>query len=144
MTTSIHKSSKSSPIQLNSLIDNLKSSLLSLKFLNLHHLILHFLIVLEESVHLLQNMLWKLNEVIIMRNRHIALSNSDNLIVFLTLIDHPHHSNDFGFKQAERINLNRAKHQNIQGIIVLTVSLRNEAIVGWIVHCTEEYSVKSQ
>ena len=104
MITSIHKSSKSSPIQLNSLIDNLKSSLLSLKFFNLHDLILHLLIVLKESMHLLQNMLRKLTEIIIMRHRHIALSNSNNLIILLTLIDHPHHTDDLGFEQAERLN----------------------------------------
>jgi hypothetical protein len=76
-----------------------------------------------------------------MRNRHVTFGNCDNFVIPFSLINHSHHSNYFSLHQTHRLDTDTAKDQNIQRILIITVSLRYETIIVRVVYCTEEDSV---
>jgi hypothetical protein len=90
-------SSKSLLIKFYRVVYYLKGNLSILESFNLDLFFLQLFVILEKSLNLFQNMLWKLADIIIVRYRHIVKSNSDNFIISLALIYHSHDTDNFCF-----------------------------------------------
>jgi hypothetical protein len=125
---------KLSIIELDAPINNLPGLLLAHKLLNHNLLILQLLIVLEEPMHLIEQMLRYILKLINMPQRLIISGDGDDLIVLLALVEHMHDADDLGLDQAHGLDLDGAQHQDVERVVVLAVGLRDEPVVGGVVH----------
>ena len=132
---------KGIPVFFDGVIDDLVGLLPSLKLEHLHLLILQFFVVLEEPMHLVQHVSRQLLDIAIVRDRFIAIGHGDDLVVLLALVDHAHHADDLRVDEAEGLHLGRAEHQNVEGIVVVAVGLRDEAVVGGVVDRAEQNAI---
>lgn len=132
---------KSLLVQINSFINNLISFFPTLKPINKNLLIFQFFIIFEKSMYLLDNMLWKLLNIIVMINRLIIISNSNNLIIKLTLINHSHHPNNFRINKRQYFKLHTTYNKYIEGIMIITVGHWDETIISGVMNCAEENAI---
>jgi len=142
LNLSIFASSVGLFVKLDRLINYLIGPLFSLELVDFHFFVLHFLVVLKESVDLISDMLRKLGNVIIVGNWHITLRHRDDFIVSFPLVNHSHNSDWLCFQQAHRFYTHTAQNEDIKRIVVIAESLGDEAVVVRVVDCTEKHSVK--
>jgi len=76
-------------------------------------------------------------DIVEMWDWFVMSSDSYYLIVPFSLVQHLHHSDNFGLDQTQRLDSYAADHKNIKWVIVLAIGLRDESVVLGIVDCTE-------
>lgn len=81
-------------VEINGLVDNPPGLLNALEVLHDNLLLLQLLIILEESMDLIDEMLRDVLHLADVLQRDVILGDGDDLIVLLTLIEHVHHSDD--------------------------------------------------
>lgn len=72
----------------------------------------------------------------------VILCDWDDLIIHLSLVNHAHHSYNFGLDKAQWLHANTTQNQNVKRIVILTVGLGNKTIVGRVVYRTEENTIQ--
>ena len=95
-------------IKLDGFLNNLVCFLFSLEFINYHILVLKFLVILEESLNLCNEILWHFRKIIDCVDWLVMCCDSNNLIINLASVDHVHHTYDFRFDQTQRLNIDTA------------------------------------
>lgn len=136
--------SKGGVVQTDGVLDDLVGLLPALELQHLHLLVLQLLVVLEEAVDLVEQVLGEFADVGVVRDGHVVLGDGDDLVVLLALVDHAHHPDDLGLDEAERLHAHAAEHQDVEGVLVVAVGLRDEPVVGGVVHCAEQHAVQLQ
>lgn len=131
-------------VKINCVFDNFLSVNSVFEGFDLDFFVLQFFVILKKSVNLLQQVTGKIINVIILVDWHIIKGNCDDLVIFFILIDHSHDSNNFGFNQAHGFDLNAANYEDIQGVLIVAVGLRNESVVSGIMNRTEKDSIQLQ
>ena len=128
-------------VKLNWIVDYFISLLLSLKFFDLYLLFFQFFVIFKESMHLIEHMLRQIANVFIMGHGHVILSDWDDLIILLSLVNHAHNPYHFSLYEAKRFHTNTTQYQNIEWVLIIAVGLWNKTIVGGIVHSTEKDTI---
>lgn len=111
------------------------------KFVYLHDLILILLIILKEAANLGQTVLWQIRNVRIIPKLWVISVHSNDFIVLLSLIHHPHDANGLGTEEREGNHGLLHQNQDIQGVVVFTVGARDEAIVVGVHHRGVKYPI---
>ena len=104
-------------------------------------LVLERLVVLEEAAELRDPVRRQLADRGVVDVLRIVGVDGEDLVVLLALIAHLHDADRAGAQDRQRNDLLLAEHEDVQGIVVLAVRLRDEPVVGRIVDGGEEHPV---
>jgi hypothetical protein len=85
-------------------------------------------------VYLIEQMLWHIANVVDLVDRWIFVSHSNDLVVSFTLVDHGQNTNHLSFDERQWLDFYTTQDQYVERIFVVTIGLRDETIVRWIVH----------
>ena len=86
-------------------------------------------------------MLWEIGNIGIIAIFGVIGVDSDNLVVLLALIEHAHDANGLGAEEGEGDDRLLHQDQDIQGIVVFAVGLRDEPVVVRVGDRTEENAI---
>src|SRR5271166_68811 len=114
----------------------------SLDFVNLHGFALQLLVIEEEAAQHTEAMLWHLAGLVVGVELRIVDCDGDDLVVFLDRVKHRHQANRAGLNQRQRHNRFLAQHQHVEWIVILCQRLRDEAVIGGIIHRGIKHSIQ--
>src|SRR5690606_33475281 len=120
-------------IQVDTFPDNFISIALSQEMLNRNILLFKSFIILKKSDDLFHRMRRQVLKIINIINRHVIPGYGDDLIILFTIIHHVHHTYHICFNNRQRMYINGAKDENIQGILIIAIRLWNESIICGII-----------
>jgi len=107
-------------------------------------LVLERLVVLEEPPNLALDVRWKLGMVTVVSECWIIDVNSNELVVFLAVVAHSHQPDGPGPHNRKGLYRLAPQHERVEGIAVVAVGLRDQAVVGRIGDRAVQDSVDTQ
>ena len=131
-------------VSLDSIFDNLQGHRLIPKLLNYHSLVLQLLVLLEKMPQLFEKMLGQLLQFIVVVDAGVLGSYGNDLIIRIAIVHHLHDAHHLRLDQTQCLYGQGSDHEDIQGILVITIGLRDETIVHRIVKRGIDHPVQFQ
>ena len=88
----------------------------------------HF-VIFKELLQFVQSVRRQFRDIAVMAKRRIVFVNRDDFVVFFVLVDHLHHADRARRQQAHRLHRFLAQNENIERVLVVAVSTRDEAVI---------------
>jgi len=98
-------------------------------FFDLYLFAFELLVILEEAAKNQKAMRGKIAGFDVIAELGIARGDGDNFVVAGARVDHGHDADGAGFDERERLNGLLAENEDVEGIVVFGVGLRDEAVV---------------
>ena len=121
-------------VALKRVLDDRQRDRRRLELVDLDRLPFKLLVVLEEASEHHQTMRRQLGGLLKAVELGVADRDREDLVVALAAVDHRHQADRAGLDQRQWGHRFLAQHQHVERIVVFGQRLRNEAVVGRIVH----------